>query len=202
LSLTPSSVPCLNGATGVGCRLSDLVGNDVRTIDCPAAVISLRCEDMIVTPLLFPPVRDDEVCGDCMAQSRVRFLPCVPNWAESAATLVPTGKGFRNLLGWASTPFVELRRMQSEISRLFSGFTPTTRDFPPINIWLGDSSVVVTSELPGVTRGDVTINLRDDALTLEGARRPRGEQNANWQRQERTNGSFAYRPTAVPGRCR
>ena len=61
--------------------------------------------------------------------------------------------------------------MQSEISRLFSGFTPTTRDFPPINIWLGDSSVVVTSELPGVTRGDVTINLRDDALTLEAARR-------------------------------
>jgi hypothetical protein len=32
--------------------------------------------------------------------------------------------------------------MQSEMSRLFSGFTPTTPDFPPINIWLGDNSVV------------------------------------------------------------
>ena len=42
----------------------------------------------------------------------------------------------------AFDPFVELRRMQSEMSRLFSGFTPTTRDFPPINIWLGDNSVV------------------------------------------------------------
>ena len=41
----------------------------------------------------------------------------------------------------AFDPFVELRRKQSEMSRLFSGFTPTTRDFPPINIWRGDNSV-------------------------------------------------------------
>ena len=35
-------------------------------------------------------------------------------------------------------PFVELRRMQSEMNRLFSsGFSTTARDFPPINIWLG-----------------------------------------------------------------
>ncbi len=46
-------------------------------------------------------------------------------------------------------PFVELRRMQSEINRLFSGYDPRTRDFPPINIWLGDNSVVVTSEAAG-----------------------------------------------------
>jgi HSP20 family protein len=57
-------------------------------------------------------------------------------------------------------PFVELRRMQSEMNRLFSGFGATTaRDFPPISIWLGDNSVVVTAELPGVARNDVTINL-------------------------------------------
>ena len=40
-------------------------------------------------------------------------------------------------------PFVELRRMQSEMNRVFSGFTPTSREFPTINIWLGDNSVVV-----------------------------------------------------------
>ena len=52
-------------------------------------------------------------------------------------------------------PFVELRRMQSEMNRLFSGYSPTAaRDFPPINIWLGENSVVVTAELPGVTRDD------------------------------------------------
>ena len=89
-------------------------------------------------------------------------------------------------------PFVELRRMQSEMNRLFSsGFTTTARDFPPINIWLGDNSVVVTGELPGVMPDDVTISLQEDVLTLEGTRRPTQEQDANWQRQERSYGSFS-----------
>jgi HSP20 family protein len=87
-------------------------------------------------------------------------------------------------------PFVELRRMQSEMNRLFSGFTPAARDFPPINIWLGDNSVVVTSELPGVTRDDVTISLQEDVLTLEGARQPKPQQDVNWQRRERAYGTF------------
>jgi HSP20 family molecular chaperone IbpA len=78
-------------------------------------------------------------------------------------------------------PFVELRRMQSEMNRLFSGHTPAARDFPPVNVWLGDNSVVVPGELPGVTPDDVTINLQEDVLTLQGARRPKQEQGANWQ---------------------
>jgi HSP20 family protein len=48
--------------------------------------------------------------------------------------------------------------------------------------------VVVTAELPGVTRDDVTLNLRDDVLTLEGKREP---ENGNWQRRERAYGTFS-----------
>jgi len=90
-------------------------------------------------------------------------------------------------------PFVELRRMQSEMNRLFSGFsTATAREFPPINIWLGEDSVVVTAELPGVTREDVNLNLQEDVLTLAGRRQPSPEQeNVNWQRRERTYGTFS-----------
>ena len=88
-------------------------------------------------------------------------------------------------------PFVELRRMQNEMSRVFSGLAPATRDFPPINIWLGENSVVVTSELASVARDDVTINLQEDVLTLEGARRPTQQQDANWQRRERAYGTFS-----------
>jgi HSP20 family protein len=50
---------------------------------------------------------------------------------------------------------------------------------------------VVASELPGMTPGDVTINLQEDVLTLEGARRPKQEQDVNWQRRARTYGSFS-----------
>jgi HSP20 family protein len=90
-------------------------------------------------------------------------------------------------------PFVELRRMQTEMSRLFSGYgTTTARDFPPINIGLGENSVVVTAELPGVTRDDVTISLQEDVLTLEGKREPKvQEDNVNWQRRERAYGTFS-----------
>jgi HSP20 family protein len=90
-------------------------------------------------------------------------------------------------------PFIELRRMQSEMNRLLSGFSASAaRDFPPINIWLGDNSVVVTAELPGVIRDDVTLNLQEDVLTLEGKREPKLQQeNVNWQRRERAYGSFS-----------
>ena len=90
-------------------------------------------------------------------------------------------------------PFVELRRMQSEMNRLFSGFSTTaTRDFPPINIWLGENSVVVTAELPGVTGEDVNLSLQEDVLTLSGKREPKAqEQNVSWQRRERAYGSFS-----------
>jgi len=90
-------------------------------------------------------------------------------------------------------PFVELRRMHSEMNRLFSGFSTTaTRDFPPINIWLGENSVVVTAELPGVTGDDVNLSLQEDVLTLSGKREPKPQQqNVSWQRRERAYGSFS-----------
>jgi HSP20 family protein len=90
-------------------------------------------------------------------------------------------------------PFIELRRMQSEMNRLSSGFGATTaRDFPPINIWLGDNSVVVTAELAGVARDEVTISLQEDVLMLEGKREPKLQQdNVNWQRRERAYGTFS-----------
>jgi HSP20 family protein len=90
-------------------------------------------------------------------------------------------------------PFVELRRMQSEMNRVFSGFSPTAaRDFPPVNIWLGENSVVVTAELPGVTRDDVDLNLQEDVLTLAGKREPKSDEpNLSWQRRERAYGTFS-----------
>ena len=90
-------------------------------------------------------------------------------------------------------PFAELRRMQSEMNRLFSGFSAATaRDFPPINIWLGENSVVVTVELPGVTSSDLNLSLQEDVLTLAGKRELKTQQeNVNWQRRERAYGTFS-----------
>jgi HSP20 family protein len=95
--------------------------------------------------------------------------------------------------GFGLDPFQELRRMQTEMNRLFSGFsTAAAREFPPINIWLGENSVVVTAELPGVPHDSVDISLQDEVLTMQGSRQPQlREQNVRWHRRERAYGSFA-----------
>jgi hypothetical protein len=49
------------------CRIS--AGNDGRSMDCLAAVMSLRCEDVIVTHTYFPPRGTSEFCGHCIAPS-------------------------------------------------------------------------------------------------------------------------------------
>src|SRR5215471_12377751 len=83
-------------------------GNDGRTICCPAAVMSLRSEDLIGTHSSPP-------CGTgerLRRLSSVRLcappFPCVPNLSESATTFVSTCKEvepwpFRNFPGWALT---------------------------------------------------------------------------------------------------
>lgn len=96
------------------------------------------------------------------------------------------------LLGW--DPFLEMRRMQNEVNRLFADFEarPASRPYPPVNLWVGDDSVVVTTELPGLDQSDLDIAVRDSTLTVGGMRKaPNNGQEANWHRQERAYGSFS-----------
>ena len=95
--------------------------------------------------------------------------------------------------GFGLDPFLELRRMQTEMNRLFSGYSAAAaREFPPISIWLGENSVVLTAELPGVTRDNVDVSLQDEVLTLQGSRQPQtAHQTDRWHRRERAYGSFA-----------
>src|SRR5690242_9352042 len=152
--------------------------------------MSLRCEDVIrvVTPP--PPARVATAAEDffpvCRASRHPHALPGVNMQRGGTMAL----SEFPRL---GLDPFAELRRMQGEMNRVFSGFNATAaRDFPPINIWLGEHSVVLTAELPGVTRDDVNLSLQEDVLTLAGKREPKSqEQNVNWQRRERAYGSFS-----------
>lgn len=89
-------------------------------------------------------------------------------------------------------PLAEMRRMQNEMNRLLSGFTAAMeQDFPPINLWLGENSVVVTAELPGLSEDDINISLQEDVLTLQGRRQPQIQEDVTWHRRERPYGSFA-----------
>jgi HSP20 family protein len=90
-------------------------------------------------------------------------------------------------------PFLEMRRLQSEMNRLFSGVgTAGVQQFPPINLWLGENSVVVTAALPGVSPDTVDLTVHENTLTLQGRREPKAEDaDATWHRRERSYGSFS-----------
>ena len=99
---------------------------------------------------------------------------------------------------WAFDPFpafdplTGFRRMQREMSRALSELPAIAPgNFPPVNLWLGENSIVVTAELPGLTTDDVDITLNQDALTLRGERHPSAEENAGWHRRERSYGRFS-----------
>lgn len=91
-------------------------------------------------------------------------------------------------------PFAEIRRLQSEINQLFdvAGAMPSTASYPPMNLWLGDNSVVVTAEVPGLSGDDIDVTVEDDTLTIRGNRTDRqGAEGAVWYRRERPTGAFA-----------
>lgn len=90
--------------------------------------------------------------------------------------------------------FGEMRRMQNEMNRLMSGAgaSAVARGFPPLGLWVGENSVVVSAELPGVGAEDLDITVHEDVLTLQGKREAKdvGE-DVVWHRQERDYGGFS-----------
>ena len=92
----------------------------------------------------------------------------------------------------AFDPFREMRRMQAEMNGLFTGPSGTGQEFPPINLWIGDNSLVVTAEVPGVSPEDVDISVQQNVLTLTARTRsdaPDGNEVV-WHRRERRHGAF------------
>jgi len=91
-------------------------------------------------------------------------------------------------------PFSDMRRLQAEMNRLFEDTGPlrTTRVYPPVNVWLGDNSVLVTAEMPGLSHDDIELTVQDDTLTIRGERPLASDDNqVTWHRRERVSGSFA-----------
>jgi HSP20 family protein len=94
--------------------------------------------------------------------------------------------------GW--DPFSEMRRLQGDMNRLFEGYhgPAAARGYPPVNLWVGDNSLVVTTELPGLGRDDVDLTLGEDTLTIQGERKLQAnDKQIAWHRRERGHGVFS-----------
>ena len=82
-----------------------------------------------------------------------------------------------------------------EIDRVFDAFFGQTdqgrRWVPPMDLVEADDHFVLKADLPGLTEGDVNIEVQDGTLTISGERHAEHEQRERgWYRIERAFGSF------------
>lgn len=91
-------------------------------------------------------------------------------------------------------PFVDMRRMQREMNRVFEDFGTfrRTTTYPPVNFWAGSDSVVMTTELPGLTQDDIELTVTDAMISIHGTypSQDAGDDTV-WNRRERPKGTFS-----------
>jgi HSP20 family protein len=94
---------------------------------------------------------------------------------------------------WNVDVWNEMDRLRREVNSLFSDFGQTggTATYPLVNIYDNQDAIVVTAELPGLTKENVAITFMDGVLTLSGNLEPGGTvKNMAVVRQERSTGRF------------
>jgi HSP20 family protein len=95
-------------------------------------------------------------------------------------------------------PFRDLRTLQNEVNRLFSGAARNADDEgwtsgwnPSVDIYEGQNELVLEAELPGLKREDFDLSLENNVLTLRGERKfEKRAESDNYHRVERAYGSF------------
>jgi HSP20 family protein len=97
-------------------------------------------------------------------------------------------------------PFRELRSLQDEMTRLFTGVVPSgfNREemthgawAPSVDIYEDKERLILEAELPGMKRDDFEISVENNVITLKGERRfEKKTEGDNYHRVERSYGNF------------
>jgi HSP20 family protein len=129
--------------------------------------------------------------------------------AERQTAITPTREGnriARNIPpGWRGSPSTALQRFADEIDRMFDDFglgrrwrmAPTSIDTgldlwaPDIDVYQKDDQLVIKADLPGLSKDEVSVDITDDAVTIQGERKTeRREEREGYYATERGYGSF------------
>ena len=97
-------------------------------------------------------------------------------------------------------PFRELRNLQDEMTRLFTGVRPASFNreemtngawAPNVDIFEDKDRLILEAELPGMSRDDFEISVENNVITLRGERKfEKKTEGDNYHRIERSYGSF------------
>jgi HSP20 family protein len=111
------------------------------------------------------------------------------------------------LIRWE--PVRELNTLQNEMNRLFNsvfdapvpnGNASLRRWIPAMDLVETDDDFVLRADLPGLSEGDVNIELEDNVLTVSGERKSEHEERKEgYYRVERASGSFSRSLTLPEG---
>jgi HSP20 family protein len=94
-------------------------------------------------------------------------------------------------------PFRELASLQTEMGRWMNGLLEgngrTTQNWvPALDVWETPTEVVYAFDLPGIPEEDISVEVKDDTLTVSAERAKTDETSENgFYRFERRYGSFA-----------
>ena len=103
-------------------------------------------------------------------------------------------------------PFNELSSMQRDLNRVFDSFfrgSESEEDYrstwtPSVDIKETASEIVMVAELPGMTKNDVRLSVRDNTLEISGEKKQSEEsKDSTFHRVERVYGKF-YRSFSLP----
>jgi HSP20 family protein len=116
------------------------------------------------------------------------------------------------LIRWE--PVREINTIQSEMNRLFNtlfespgqsgngtnGGSSLRRWIPAMDLVETDDDFVLRADLPGLSEGDVNIELEDNVLTISGERKAEHEERKEgYYRVERSSGTFSRSLTLPEG---
>jgi HSP20 family protein len=125
--------------------------------------------------------------------SRSRGALSTPGWERSGQT----------------SPFGLMRRMFEDMDRLFgdfgfstgfpaAGFSDRALWSPDLEVFEREDQLIVRADLPGLSKEDLDLELRDDTLVIRGQRKQQHEETRDgYAYSERSYGSFA-REVAIP----
>ena len=90
----------------------------------------------------------------------------------------------------------EMDQLQREMNRLFDatsrGHVFNAPAYPAVNIWANEDGQIISAEMPGLSPGEINIDVAGDAISISGERKPDElAKDAHYHRRERGFGSFS-----------
>jgi HSP20 family protein len=96
-----------------------------------------------------------------------------------------------DLIKWSSRPM-----LPSIFDKIFDDFFPssiveTFGSYPKIDVKENEENLTIKAELPGMTKEDISVELKDSILTISGEKKEeKSEKDTKFLRTEITYGSF------------